>query len=361
MKIPHVNTLMKPEWAEAVKEQIMSGYVGCGNKVAEFEDALREHLGIKYVICTSSGTAALHIAAKVLGLTPYDKVIVPSYGWIATANAFAWLGCQVEFAHIDPHTACIDCLKLEETLQKEKNIRAICYVDFNGSCRDGPLIRTIADKYHIPLIEDSCSALGHELGSNHAGSFGDIGVLSFSAPKLITTGQGGAILTDDVSMAIRALAIRNQGHRPDIYKRFTVLGNNFKMSDINAALGLAQLSDIDEILNLKASSVLKLDKILNLELTTTGVPFYNIKMGCDYDYSSYDISLELEKAGIEVLFGRHRHIPDYPIYSNTNFKDEEAIGWQNEAIYLPFGNGLTIEQAEIISETFNRVLEECSI
>ena len=230
----------------AVLEVLESGFVNDGPVTAEFERRLAAVLGVPYAVATTSGTAALFLALAALGIGPDDEVIVPDVTFVATANAVRLTGATPVLADVDPASFCLEPRAAERVLTART--RAIVPVHVSG--RPGPLdaLVAFARRHDLVVVEDAAEALGSRLGARALGTIGDAGAFSFTANKLITTGQGGLVVTRDPSVGQRLRMLKDQGRAergtggPDAHP---AVGFNFKFTDLQAAVGLAQLDDLD--------------------------------------------------------------------------------------------------------------------
>jgi perosamine synthetase len=237
-----------------------------GRFVQEFEDTLQVWTGAKRVVVVSSGTAALHALMHVHGIGYDDEVLVPSLTFVATANSVAMCGATPHFVDVENHTLGIDPEKLDKYLGNillpskkgalnkitRKNMRAIvCMHTFGFACQLESLVK-VAKKYNLLLIEDAAEALGTRYLNKHVGTFADGGVLSFNGNKILTTGGGGAILLNNEELAQKAKHITTTGKVPHPWKFFhDVFAFNYRMPNLNAALGMAQMSRLSSILDKK--------------------------------------------------------------------------------------------------------------
>jgi perosamine synthetase len=247
MNIP----LSRPDITEAEIDAVVSvlrtPHLSLGPKLAEFEDAFAAYIGVPHAVALSSGTAGLHVGLQTLGIGEGDEVILPSFTFIAAANAVLYRGATPVFADIDPLTLNITAASIERVLTPKT--RAILLVHTFGHPADLDPIIKLAAKHNLRVIEDACEAIGAEYQGRKIGSFGDLAVFSFYPNKPITTGEGGIVVTRDPSIARHMRALRNQGRmQNDGWLEHTLLGYNYRLSDINCALGIAQLKRIDEIL-----------------------------------------------------------------------------------------------------------------
>lgn len=239
------------EW-HAVREPLMTGWLTSGPKVREFELLFAERHQVKHAIAVTSATTALHLSMAVLGIKPGDEVIVPAFTWVSTANVVLYQGAKVVFADIDPKTFNLDPNDLKRKITAKT--RAIIPVHLFGLCADMDAIKEIVGD--IPLVEDAACAVGASYKGTPAGSLGTIGCFSFHPRKSITTGEGGMITTNDDSLADKINQLRNHGAsiseeqrhhgpRPYILPDFNRMGYNYRMTDLQGAVGVVQLKKLD--------------------------------------------------------------------------------------------------------------------
>jgi len=218
-----------------------------GPKLVEFEQKIARFVGRKHAIAVSNGTAGLHLIIRALGIGEGDEVITSPFSFVASANCLLFERAKPVFVDINPQSFNIDVTKIEQHINPKT--KAILGVDVFGFPADWDELEMIAKKHNLKLIEDSCEALGAEYKRKNAGSFGDAAIFSFYPNKQMTTGEGGVIVTDDAEMARLCKSMRNQGREDgDGWLEHQRLGYNYRLSDINCALGIAQLERIAEIL-----------------------------------------------------------------------------------------------------------------
>jgi perosamine synthetase len=238
------------EW-QAVREPIMSGWLTQGPKVSAFEKRFAELHGVKYALATTSCTTGLHLILAAMGVGPGDEVIIPAFTWVATANVVLYCGATPVFVDVDPHTFNLDPSKLEAKITPKT--KAIIPVHLFGLCADMDAIKGIAGD--IPLVEDAACAAGSAYKGRHAGSLGLAASFSFHPRKSITTGEGGMVTTNEVKLAEKMNAMRNHGAsiseeqrhhgpRPYILPEFNLLGFNYRMTDLQGAVGLVQIEKL---------------------------------------------------------------------------------------------------------------------
>ncbi|MGH8048871.1 MAG: LegC family aminotransferase [Chthoniobacterales bacterium] len=262
----HEPQLGAAEEAE-VLDCVRSGFVSTvGPRVAEFERALADFTGAKYAIAVVNGTAALHLSLLLAGVQAGEEVIVPALTFVATANAVRYCGAAPCFADIEAETLGMDPIRLRMALEADfervgdelrnrktgRRVRALIAVHvFGNSCQVEGLM-AVARDYGLVFIEDAAESLGSTFGKQHTGTFGQFGTLSFNGNKILTTGGGGAILTDDGEVAARAKHLSTQAKVPHRWEfRHDAVAFNYRMPNLNAALGLAQLRSLPRILEQK--------------------------------------------------------------------------------------------------------------
>ena len=236
---------------EAVTAVLRTPSLSLGARLEEFERAFTARLKVRHAIATSSGTAALHLLWRALGIGPGDEVVTTPFSFIASANSILFDGARAVFVDIDPQTWQIDAERIEAAITPKT--RALLPVDVFGSIPDMDAIWSIARRRRLRVLEDSCEALGAAYKGRPAGTLGEAGTFGFYPNKQITTGEGGMVVTDDDEIAFMARSLRNQGRDPDAgWLQHTRLGFNFRLSDINCALGVVQMRRLDEILAKRA-------------------------------------------------------------------------------------------------------------
>jgi perosamine synthetase len=219
----------------------------CYEYIYRFEEAFKSHLGVQYAIATSSCTGALHMGMAALGIGPGDEVILADTNWIATAAPIVHLGAKPIFVDILPDTWCIDPKLAEKAITKRT--KAIVAVHLYGNLCNMDELLAIGEKYGIPVIEDAAEAIGSVYHGKRAGSMGTFGTFSFHGTKTITTGEGGMFVTNDESLYEQVLTLSNHGRSRKQTKQFwpDMIGFKYKMSNIQAAIGCAQMERIEEL------------------------------------------------------------------------------------------------------------------
>lgn len=278
MKIPIAKTEFTENDLEYVKKVLESGWVVQGPVVKEFEDTWCSFTGAKYSVAVTSCTTALHLALIAAGIKEGDEVILPAFTWVATANAVEYLKAKPVFCDIDISTFNIDTLSIENHLSK--NTKAIIPVHLFGLSAEMEIIQKISKINGLRIIEDSACGFGAYYKNTHTGNFGDFGCFSFHPRKAITTGEGGMITvnnSDDAEL-LRSLRdhgaslsdhVRHQSNKPFLLPDFKILGYNYRMTDLQASLGLSQMQRADiickrrnEIANMYSDALKDIDWIV---------------------------------------------------------------------------------------------------
>lgn len=252
-------SLGEEEW-QALREPIETGWLTQGPKVAAFEKAFAGRHSVKHASAVTSATTGLHLALAALEIGPGDEVIVPAFTWVATANVVLYCGATPVFADVDRATFNIDSKDLARRITART--KAIIPVHLFGLCADIDAIRAEL-RSDIALVEDAACAAGAALRGRSAGALGDIGVFSFHPRKSITTGEGGMVTTNDDRLAERVRMLRNHGaavpeeerhhgQRPYLLPDFDLLGFNYRMTDLQGAVGLVQLGKLDRFIKERA-------------------------------------------------------------------------------------------------------------
>lgn len=270
MHIPHARPYITSHDIQAVTAVLKTPFLARGPKLEEFENMIARYVGARYAISVNSGTSALHLIVKALGIGAGDMVITTPFSFIASSNCFLFEGAIPVFVDINPKTAMIDPIEVEkkavELKTAGKPLKAILAVDIFGNLAPWQDLRRIARNHHLFLIEDSAQALGtrttirgrkqslHKTRGKMAGTFGDAGIFAFFPNKQITTGEGGMVVTNNARIAKMVRMLRNYGREKGGY-RHQFLGYNFHLSDINCALGIAQLSRIEALIAKRAEII----------------------------------------------------------------------------------------------------------
>ena len=366
-------------------------FLSLGPKLQEFEEKVADYVGSNYAVAVNSGTSGLHLAVRALGIGEKDKVITTPFSFVASANCILFERAKPVFVDIDDKTFNIDVNKLEDTVKKLRNenqrLKAILPVHIFGRACEMDGILNIAEKYELKVIEDACEAIGAEYLTNKntdtrqhtgdkgqwkkVGTFGECGVFAFYPNKQITTGEGGMIVTDNENIYRLCRSMRNQGRsEKGEWLQHERLGYNYRISDINCSMGIAQLERIDEIL-FKREKIIKsykerLDGIQDLILPRFEQNkkiswfVYVIRLNNNRSHEERDFVLNrLKERGIQCsnyfppihlqpfykkLFGFRKG--DFPVTEKVSAR----------TIALPFYNNLRDEQIDYICENLKQII-----
>jgi len=355
---------------EAVCSVLRGPNLSLGPKVAEFEQAFADYIGAKRAVAVNSGTSGLFLCMLALGIGPGDEVITTPFTFIASATCIMMAGAKPVFVDIDQQSLNIDAAKIESKISRRT--KAILPVEIFSNPAGIDKVCEIAQKYNLAVIEDACEALGSTLNGKKAGTFGTMSVFGFYPNKQITTGEGGMITTDRDDLADICMSLRNQGRSKDgkwlIHER---LGYNFRLSDINCALGIAQLSRIDQI-KAKRQQVARWYQEMLADDSRLIVP--SARNGCDLSWFVFVIRLaegfsSHQRDGIlEEMKNRNIQVGNYfppahlqPFiaerfgYKRGDFPVTESVS--DRTIALPFYNNLTKDQVATVCSTLKEVLD----
>lgn len=350
--IPIAEPFLGEEELKNITEAVKSGWVSSKGKfIPEFEEKFAEYCGCKHGIATSNGTAALHLALKALGIKKGDEVIVPTLTFIATANAVTYCGAKPVFVDSDPNYWCMDPEKIEEKITE--NTKAIIPVHLYGHPCDMGAIMDIARDHDLYVVEDAAEAHGAEYKGKKVGSFGDISCFSFFGNKIITTGEGGMCLTDNDGFAERMRILRDHGMNPNKKYWHDVVGFNYRMTNMQAALGVAQLGRIEKIIGIKRSNANLYNSLLK-DVDSITLPaeekwarnvYWMYSVLIDHSISRDDVMKKLERRGID---SRPFFYPVHtmPPYRNGVFPIAEVLS--KIGISLPSSAKLKREEVEKI-------------
>jgi perosamine synthetase len=355
--IPIARPLISEEEKQAVLAVLESGQLAQGEKVAEFEQEFAAFCGARYAVATSSGTTALHTALLAHGIGPGDEVITTPFTFIASANSILFTGAKPVFVDIEPETFNIDPNWVEEAVRERRNKggrpKAILPVHLFGHPCDIEAIIEIAHRYDLIVIEDACQAHGALVDGKKVGTFAT-GCFSFYPTKNITTGEGGIILTDSEDVAERARMIRDHGMRKRYHHE--ILGFNFRMTDIQAAIGLAQLKKLSQWTEQRIKNASYLTEHLN-HSPFIAIPI--VRKGCIHVFHQYTIRIRgdrdravklLKARGIGVGIYYPLPVHQQPLYQNLGYNDSlpEAERASREVLSLPVHPALSSEHLEMI-------------
>jgi len=361
--IPQIEPWIDEEERTQLNRVIDSTYVTEHNLTKEFEERIKDLSGARYAVAVTNGTAALYCCLKALGIGPGDEVIVPNMTFVATSNAVIMAGAKPVFCEVLEDTFCIDPDKMESLVNK--NTKAVMPVHLYGQSADMDSILAVANKHSIKVIEDAAQGVGVKYKNKHVGALGDCGILSFYGNKTITCGEGGVILTDDKNIKQECYRLKNHGRDKKGIFKHDHIGYNFSFTEMQAAIGIAQMNKLNKIISKKA----EIQKIYHKELIELKDVFTPAHISEDstpvFWFTSYltDRKQELQsflyEKGIQTRdFFYPLHLQ--PCYSNMEIKGDFSISEKiyDNGISLPSAYNLTIENQyriiEAVKEFYGR-------
>jgi perosamine synthetase len=368
IKIP----LARPDITDLERRYVMevleTPYLSLGPRLAEFEEKLAAYAGVKHAVAVNSGTSALHLIVRALGISEGDEVITTPFSFIASSNCILYERGRPVFVDIEPDTLNIDAALIAKAITPRT--KAILAVDIFGHPARWDKLERLAADYNLKLIEDSAEAIGSEFNGRRCGSFGDAAVFAFYPNKQITTGEGGAVLTDNDAIAQLCCSLRNQGRAEgDGWLQHARLGYNYRLSDINCALGLAQLERIEELLKARTHVARLYNERFN-ELDRVRVPYiapgvkmsyfvYVVRLSDDYTQEDRDRiirGLQAQGIGCGEYFTPIHLQPFYRElgYQESDFPVTEAVAART--IALPFFNRLGSAEIDYVVKQLKRLL-----
>jgi perosamine synthetase len=347
---------------EYITNAVRSGWVSSlGTYIKEFEQQFASFCGTNYALSTCNATVALHLALCSYDIGSGDEVIVPELTFVATANAVAYTGATPVFVDIDPVTLCIDPEAIRAAITPRT--KAIIPVHLYGHPADMPTIMEIAHQHHLIVIEDAAEAHGANIKGIKVGSWGDCAVFSFYGNKIITSGEGGMITTNDRQLAERASFLKDHGMDPNKRYWHTAIGYNYRMTNLQAAIGLAQLERIDTFIAKKraifASYQQQLQNIPHLRLNRTASWAFNVYwMICaeidEFDAKQRDMLMQqLKGHGIDSR-PYFYPISDMPMYRPASTPSAHRIS--QRGLCLPSYNDISDDDITYICSVLTSLL-----
>jgi len=337
-----------------------------GKYVEEFERRFAEYCGCKYGVSTTSGTTALHLALASIGVGKGDEVIVPAFTMISTVFAVVYCGAKPVLVDAEPETWNIDVSKIEEKITDRTKVIIPVHI-YGHPCDMDPIMK-IAEEQDLYVVEDAAEAHGAEYKGRKVGGIGHIGCFSFYANKIITTGEGGMIVTNDEEIAEKAKSLKDLAFSKERRFLHTDLGFNYRMTNIQAAIGLAQLERIDELVERRRKNAHLYNELLK-DIEGIRLPIekewaknvywmYSILVEDKFGMSRDELMSELEKKGIETrTFFIPMHVQ--PVFQNMGlFKGERypvAEELARKGLYLPSSSGLSREEIEHICDEIRKI------
>lgn len=367
--IPVAEPWITEEDARAVYETVQKGWISMGKKVAEFEKDIAIYTDSKHAIAVYNGTAALHVALAAMGVGPGDEVIVPSLTYISSANAVLYTGAQVVLCECNPGTYLVEPEHVEPLITEKTKV--ILPVDMNGLPVDYTPLLALANSRGIHLLLDSAESLGARYRSMPVGAQAHAHIFSMFPNKSITTGEGGIITTDDDQLAARIRLLRNQGQEARYHH--VALGFNYRMTEMQAALGVSQLKRIEMFLKLKRAIVTQYNELLAPHADLIRPPalpphvsrhswfMYAISLADSIDRDA--VVRHMSKHGIDTRLG-FPPIHIQPYYRETfGYKPEDfpvSLKAYQQLIDLPISPKLKPEQIQRVADTLIEAVRLCS-
>lgn len=373
MMIQIAKPYLTTDEAQAVYETVLTGWITQGPKVQEFEECFAEYVGAQYAVAMTSCTTALHAALAVSGVGPGDEVIIPSLSFIATANTVVNCGATPVFVDIDPATCNIDPGQIEAAITKRTKV--LMPVHQMGWPVELDVIQKIATKYHLLLIEDAVCAIGSAYKEKRIGGHGNLACFSFHPRKVITTGEGGMITTDDAETAQKLRMFRHHGmsisdldrHQAQkvMIEHYPTIGYNYRMTDMQAAMGIIQMQKLPQILEKRRAIAQQFNEAFS------HIPCLRVPLVPDYvahNYQSYWVEVledsprsrdALMQSLLEQGIATRRGImaihqePCYLKYCRTLPQTERITA---TTLILPLYPSMTTDEVQYVTKTLKRAL-----
>jgi perosamine synthetase len=354
-ELEYVGDCLKTNWISSA-----------GNYIAEFEKGFAAYCGAKYGVVTTSGTTALHLALAALGIGKGDEVIIPTFTMAACAFSVIYTGAKPVLVDSEPETWNMDITRIERKITPRT--KAIMPVHIYGHPCDMDPIMGIARKHRLYVVEDAAEAHGATYKGRMVGGIGDVGCFSFYANKIITTGEGGMIVTNDEKVADRARRLKDQAFSRERRFLHTELGFNYRMTNVQAAIGLAQLENIDRLVEMRRKNAQLYNRLLK-DVSRITLPkeekwaknvywMYSVMIENEFGMSRDELMDFLRQKGVDTrTFFIPMHVQ--PAFKNMGLFEGERYPVSEQlaekGLYLPSGSGLTEEQIHTVCEAVKQV------
>ncbi|MEZ3115657.1 DegT/DnrJ/EryC1/StrS family aminotransferase [Halobaculum sp. MBLA0147] len=356
----------------AVDSITRGGYWAKGPYVSEFEDEIEEYLGTEHAVTVNSGTSALVVALRSLGVGDGDEVVVPSFTFIATANSVKITGAEPVFADVDPETFALDPEAVEAQITEDT--AAVLTVHPYGRAGDLEGLLRVTDRHDVPLVEDAAETFGATHEGEYLGTFGDVAALSFCQNKVITTGEGGAVITDDDDIAAEAELFRSHGRASGEYfqsagtGQYSSLGSNLRMSDLVASIGCAQIDKVEDLIERRRDVAMRLnDGFEDIE----GVTPHPQPENGRHVYQLYTVQFDewVDREYVVKVLDDHgissKVYWDPPVHATDYYRGEECPSGDlstteivaSTVLSLPMHPNLSVESTDRIVDAVGTALE----
>ncbi|MBT0584940.1 DegT/DnrJ/EryC1/StrS family aminotransferase [Alteromonas oceanisediminis] len=373
--VPHIGDA---EW-QATKECFDSGWLTTGPKVSEFERRFAEYHQVNRAIATTSCTTGLHLMLEGLGIGEGDEVIIPAFTWVATANVVMHCGATPVFADVDPRTCNIDAAQV--ALKITPKTKAVIVVHLFGLCAEMNAIKNVVPK-SVAILEDAACASGASYHGVYAGGLGDAAAFSFHPRKVLTTGEGGMVTTNDIELADKMMCLRNHGAsmseeqrhlgpKPYILPEFARIGFNYRMTDFQGAIGCVQISKLSDLIE-QRYEIAKLYKQELGSVSGLQLPVFPLHEG--HSWQAFVVTLDpkvvsiarnelmekLQERGISTRPGTHA------VHMLTAYRERFGLKPENfpnaamlndQSLAIPLHNLMTLDDAKYIASEIKRLLQ----
>lgn len=365
--IPVNEPVVSKEAKENVLDCLKTGWISsAGSYIQQFEESFSDYIGKKYGITTSNGTTALHLALTVLGIGPGDEVILPDLTIISCPFAVTYTGATPVVVDVDPITGTLDPALLSQAITPRT--KAIMVVHLYGHPADMDPIMKIARKHNLFVIEDAAEAHGAEYKGKKAGSIGDLSCFSFYANKLISTGEGGMVLTDNQEFYEKAKVIKDLAHSKQQRFVHEVIGYNYRLTNLQAALGCGELSHVDEYLekkrwmakeyNQRLRNIRELILPVELDWAKSSYWMYAVRVSENSSIDKQTLRQRLKDVGVDTR-DYFYPIHQQPFYTKQSMFKNISCPVSEElsisGLYLPSGLAITIDQIEQVSAALQSI------
>lgn len=376
--LPYGRQLIEDDDVLAVTEALRSDWLTTGPRVAAFEEALAARVGAARAVAVNSGTAALHAAMFALGVGPGDEVVVPPMTFAATANCVLYQGATPVFADVAPGDLCLDPERVRERITPRT--KAVIAVDFAGQPCDYPALRGLCRERGLALVADACHSLGAGLDGAPVGSLADLTVFSFHPVKHVATGEGGMVATDDDALARRMVAFRSHGVETDFRQRqeqgswfyeMRHLGFNYRLTDLQCALGLSQLAKLDRFLARRRAIAARYDQAF---AALPGVRPLAVRPGAAHAWHLYVVRFDPARfpVGRAEIFAALRaeglgvNVHYIPVHYHPYYRERLGTGpglcptaeaAYEEIVSLPIFPAMTDEDVEDVANAVAKVAD----